>query len=718
MDIISWIKTTLSKYSSNSTHDKNAIYFVKNEDGKTGKIISDEIVYGNGGGANGVVVESPNQPTGGESVWVNPDEDPEEVAVYNRSQVDALHQSIVNSITSLSEAGYLFSGVATSETNPGTPDAKVFYIANGKGTYTNFGGLEVTEDEVVVLYWDTAWHKESTGIASQEKLSELEREVIGGEKSSWVNINLVKGTNFFVGEYYNTGSPYANKTSAAGYSCAIIPCSKGDIIRLKGIGNASAVVRFFAIVNNEYLILRKADGAISARENPYEITIEEDSAAYICVNFSGYDQNTDGVSIYETIVIEGLKTELVSLREDLSSLEGIVDEVRLVSPSNKEVSHICLVYDDEYSQDLVDICDERGIKVTFALIGNVDKDNPYWKSSALAMRKAMKNGHGCAAHGIVRGWVPSSGGTGYGIDQMNDHDALQAINLENKAFDDYGLPHYGLVAFNSYEENPHCTKLVRSNYNYLLQFITADNIPSTTDLYQLGRLNTDLSSQIDSIKSAIDVAIRNGMNVFIGGHFGKTGGEGRRTGSGVGSYSTMAQFLSLLDYIKSYIDRGLLVSMSLDNAINDIWNSATNRSVVKKVNYNLVNPPLYAMKYDDGLKICSVRGAFYIFEIQVSGTPADGSFDLLIGGSEKSSDKSLGQTLTITTSSTDSIEDVVDNICSQIYKAFTPYKKSPSSVVLFRDIFGSSFVPEVSNNTSGLNFTISVSQYGKNETWV
>ena len=547
---------------------------------------------------------------------------------------------------------------------------------------------------------------EKEGIASQEKLSELEREVIGGEKSSWVNINLVEGTNFFVGEYYNTGSPYANKTSAAGYSCAIIPCSKGDIIRLKGIGNASAVVRFFAIINNEYLILRKADGAISARENPYEITIEEDSAAYICVNFSGYDQNTDEVSIYETFVIEGLKTKLDGNTEIL------------VPPSNKEVSHICLVYDDEYSQDLVDICDERGIKVTFALIGNVDKDDPYWKSSALAMRKAMKNGHGCAAHGIVRGWVPSSGGTEYGIDQMNDHDALQAINLENKAFDDYGLPHYGLVAFNSYEENPHCTKLVRSNYNYLLQFITADNIPSTTDLYQLGRLNTDLSSQINSIKSAIDVAIRNGLNVFIGGHFGKTGGENRRTGSGVGSYSTMAQFLSLLDYIKSYIDRGLLVSMSLDNAINDIWNSATNRSVVKKVNYNLVNPPLYAMKYDDGLKICSVRGAFYIFEMQVSGTPADGSFDLLIGGSEKSSDKSLGQTLTIATSSTDSIEDVVDNICSQIYKAFTPYKKSHSSIVLFRDIFGSSFVPEVSNNTSGLNFTISVSQYGKNEKWV
>lgn len=99
MDIISWIKTTLSKYSSNNTHDKNAIYFVKNEDGKTGKIISDEVVYGNGGGANGVVVESPNQPTGGESVWVNPDEDTEEVEVYSRQQTDALINTKQNELT-------------------------------------------------------------------------------------------------------------------------------------------------------------------------------------------------------------------------------------------------------------------------------------------------------------------------------------------------------------------------------------------------------------------------------------------------------------------------------------------------------------------------------------------------------------------------------------------------------------------------------------------
>ena len=85
--------------------------------------------------------------------------------------------SVLNAMVTTLGAEYQFAGVATTATNPGTPDAKVFYIANGKGTYTNFGRLEVTEDEVVVLYWDSAWHKVATGIASQEKLTELESEV-------------------------------------------------------------------------------------------------------------------------------------------------------------------------------------------------------------------------------------------------------------------------------------------------------------------------------------------------------------------------------------------------------------------------------------------------------------------------------------------------------------------------------------------------------------
>ena len=93
----------------------------------------------------------------------------------NQEITGQILNSVLNQMVTILGAGYQFAGIATIDTNPGTPDAKVFYIANGKGTYTNFGGIEVTEDDVVVLYWDSSWHKVSTGIASNKKLSELEQ---------------------------------------------------------------------------------------------------------------------------------------------------------------------------------------------------------------------------------------------------------------------------------------------------------------------------------------------------------------------------------------------------------------------------------------------------------------------------------------------------------------------------------------------------------------
>ena len=92
----------------------------------------------------------------------------------NQEITGPILNSVLNQIVNILGTGYQFAGVATIATDPGTPDAKVFYIANGKGTYEKSGGINVTEDEVVVLYWDTAWHKVATGIASQAKLSELE----------------------------------------------------------------------------------------------------------------------------------------------------------------------------------------------------------------------------------------------------------------------------------------------------------------------------------------------------------------------------------------------------------------------------------------------------------------------------------------------------------------------------------------------------------------
>ena len=144
---------------------------------------------------------------------------------------NVISSSVAEVVNNIVNAGYVFAGVATPATDPGTPNAKVFYIANGNGTYTNFGSIEVTEDEVVVLKYDTAWHKVATGIASEEKLTELD-SVINGEKTE---IDL---TGDFIVGYYSADGKFVNY-NANNWRCLSVDVSGGEkfLVKLKGSAN-------------------------------------------------------------------------------------------------------------------------------------------------------------------------------------------------------------------------------------------------------------------------------------------------------------------------------------------------------------------------------------------------------------------------------------------------------------------------------------------------
>ena len=150
----------------------------------------------------------------------------------NRNQeiTGKILNSVLNQMVTTLGVGYQFAGVATIDTNPENSDAKVFYIANGKGTYTNFGGVSVTEDDVVVLYWDSSWHKVSTGIASQAKVTELEGDVANKQ-----DINNTERVRFFqFSDFSEEG--YINKsgelTQHAKYrSTDFIQANPGGIIK-------------------------------------------------------------------------------------------------------------------------------------------------------------------------------------------------------------------------------------------------------------------------------------------------------------------------------------------------------------------------------------------------------------------------------------------------------------------------------------------------------
>lgn len=63
--------------------------------------------------------------------------------------------------------GAVYRGMATTITNPGTPQTKVFYLPTEVGTYTNFGSLSVGENEVSFLYYDgSTWAKHTLDMSN------------------------------------------------------------------------------------------------------------------------------------------------------------------------------------------------------------------------------------------------------------------------------------------------------------------------------------------------------------------------------------------------------------------------------------------------------------------------------------------------------------------------------------------------------------------------
>lgn len=66
-----------------------------------------------------------------------------------------LQQSLLSLINSLG-AGYQYVGVATPQTDPGTPDNNVFYFA-GPGTYPNFNNITIQPGYLGLLAYNGSW---------------------------------------------------------------------------------------------------------------------------------------------------------------------------------------------------------------------------------------------------------------------------------------------------------------------------------------------------------------------------------------------------------------------------------------------------------------------------------------------------------------------------------------------------------------------------------
>lgn len=129
--------------------------------------------------------------------------------------------------------GAVFLGIANKETNPGTPNQRVFYLSAESGTYDNLGGVKVEEGSIALIIWDTEeWKSLRLFKVDSElnegslnpvqnkiitkKLTDLENNVIKVVTINGVALERGEGgvINLIVDEAFSTTSknPIMNKT--------------------------------------------------------------------------------------------------------------------------------------------------------------------------------------------------------------------------------------------------------------------------------------------------------------------------------------------------------------------------------------------------------------------------------------------------------------------------------------------------------------------------
>lgn len=154
----------------------------------------------------------------------------------NNEITGAIMQVVLNTIVSTVGANRTFVGIANENTNPGTPDGNVFYIAYEAGNYVNFqsgaSNLTVKPGELAILYNGTNyWDKFVIGMSSDGviALANTINQINATGRYAYTDTDIVKGSN--------TGSQKVRTFLVAGqpYRFTLTPVGDSAQVDIQGI---------------------------------------------------------------------------------------------------------------------------------------------------------------------------------------------------------------------------------------------------------------------------------------------------------------------------------------------------------------------------------------------------------------------------------------------------------------------------------------------------
>lgn len=236
----------------------------------------------------------------------------------NQEITGVIMQNTLLSVISTLGSDATFAGIATPETNPGTPDQNAFYLASQPGIYSNFGGVELTDQVIIFVNKDGNWTRLNSGIALREIVAEIANKTI------------------IIGDYY----PIEEKDTLQSGILAIIYFDRlikaGTEIVVKMTANHDMYSRSAYIcykqgtINGGYdMIFEKNDTIKLGKEYYYKYITQNDG--YLMIN-GNVSVGNMLVAAYSNSIIEQIKEIDNSVKkntEDIGEIDNDVKELSL-----------------------------------------------------------------------------------------------------------------------------------------------------------------------------------------------------------------------------------------------------------------------------------------------------------------------------------------------------------------------------------------------------
>lgn len=192
----------------------------------------------------------------------------------NQEITGAIMQNVLNTIVSTVGANRTFVGIANKNTNPGTTDGNVFYIAYTAGDYVNFqfreGYLTVKPGELAILYNETTyWGKFVIGMSSDGviALANTTNQINATGRYAYTDTGIVRRSN--------AGSQKVRTFLVAGqpYQFTLTPVGGNAPVKIQGIKADGT----FDIIGSMTLTPDGTTKTVTPTENYYGFTIFYDS---------------------------------------------------------------------------------------------------------------------------------------------------------------------------------------------------------------------------------------------------------------------------------------------------------------------------------------------------------------------------------------------------------------------------------------------------------